>query len=151
MILYQPFFFTKSCRRLIVAIIMQVFCIAAFAQSDDNIDDSVRINNDKIYHGIASFYGDKFNGRKTASGDVFDQKKYTAACNKLPLGTWIRVTNIHNGHSVIVRVNDRLHPKMKRIVDLSKAAAKKINIVNRGIAKVKVEVLENYRKKDKSY
>ena len=96
----------------------------------------------QIYLGVASYYGDKFNGRKTANGEICDQNKFTAACNKLPLGTRIKVTNLKNGQSVIVRVNDRLHPKMKRIVDLSKAAAKKINIISTGIAKVKVEVLE---------
>ena len=92
--------------------------------------------------GQASFYNDKFNGRKTASGGKFSQKKLTAACNKLPLGTKIKVTNIQNGKSVIVKVNDRLHPKMKRIVDLSKAAAKKIGLTTAGITKVKVEVIQ---------
>jgi rare lipoprotein A len=92
--------------------------------------------------GQASFYNDKFNGRKTASGEKFSQKKLTAACNKLPLGTKIKVTNIQNGKSVIVKVNDRLHPKMKRIVDLSKAAAKKIGLTTAGITKVKVEVIQ---------
>ena len=100
-----------------------------------------KVESQTLY-GQASFYNDKFNGRKTASGEKFSQKKLTAACNKLPLGTKIKVTNIGNGKSVIVKVNDRLHPKMKRIVDLSKAAAKKIGLTTAGITKVKVEVIQ---------
>ena len=96
----------------------------------------------KILYGQASFYSDKFIGKKTANGEIFSQEKYTAACNLLPLGTWIRVTNLKNGKSVIVKTNDRLHPRMKRLVDLSRAAAKKINYINSGIAKVKVEVVK---------
>jgi rare lipoprotein A len=96
----------------------------------------------KILYGQASYYSDKFNGRKTASGEIFSQKKLTAACNKLPLGTRIKVTNISNGDTVIVKVNDRLHPKMKRVVDLSKAAAKKIGLTTAGVTRVKVEVVK---------
>ncbi len=95
----------------------------------------------QILYGLASFYSDKFNGRKTASGEVFNQKNLTAACNQLPLGTKIKVTNIKNGDSVIVKVNDRLHPKMKRVVDLSKSAAKKIGLTTQGVTRVKVEVV----------
>lgn len=97
--------------------------------------------NPKIIYGTASFYANKFNGRKTASGEIFSQQKMTAACNVLPLGTWIKVTNIRNGRSIIVKVNDRLHPKMKRVVDLSRSAAQKLNYINSGLTKVKVEVL----------
>jgi rare lipoprotein A len=97
--------------------------------------------NQKIYYGTASYYADKFNGRKTANGEIYDGEKYTAACNVLPLGTWIRVTNSRNKKSVIVKVNDRLHPRMKRIVDLSRAAAQKLGYINRGLTQVKVEVL----------
>ncbi len=95
----------------------------------------------KILYGTASFYADKFEGRKTANGEKFKQKKMTAACNVLPLGTWIRVTNLRNKKTVIVKVNDRLHHKMKRIVDLSSAAATKLNFIKSGLTKVKVEVL----------
>ena len=70
------------------------------------------------------------------------EKKMTAACNQLPLGTWIRVTNLNNNRSVIVKTNDRLHIRMKRVVDLSRAAAEKLGYIGRGLTKVKVEVLE---------
>lgn len=96
----------------------------------------------KVYYGIASYYADKFNGRPTANGEIYDHNKLTAACNILPLGTWIRVTNLKNNKSVIVKTNDRLHPRMKRIVDLSKSAAKKLAYTGRGLTQVKVEVLE---------
>lgn len=96
----------------------------------------------KVYYGIASYYADKFNGRPTANGEIYDHDKLTAACNILPLGTWIRVTNLKNNKSVIVKTNDRLHPRMKRIVDLSKSAAKILAYTGRGLTQVKVEVLE---------
>lgn len=105
--------------------------------------------NNKVLFGVASYYGDKFEGRKTANGDIFRQKKLTAACNKLPLGTWVRVTNIRNGKSVEVLINDRLHPKMKRVVDLTKSAAKILGYVDRGLTNVKVEVLGDVRKAKK--
>jgi rare lipoprotein A len=95
----------------------------------------------KTLYGQASYYADKFNGRKTANGEVYDSSKMTAACNVLPLGTWIRVTNLRNKRSVIVRTNDRLHPRMKRIVDLSRSAAEKLGYINRGLTQVKVEVI----------
>ena len=95
----------------------------------------------KILYGTASFYHDKFNGRKTANGEIFSQKKMTAACNVLPLGTWIKVTNLRNGKWVYVKTNDRLHPRMKRLVDLSRIAAKKLGYTGHGLARVKVEVL----------
>jgi rare lipoprotein A len=95
----------------------------------------------KIIYGTASFYANSFNGKKTANGETFSQKKMTAACNVLPLGTWIRVTNLRNGRSVLVRTNDRLHARMKRVVDLSRSAAEKLNYVKSGLTRVKVEVL----------
>ena len=102
----------------------------------------------KVIYGTASFYADKFNGRKTASGEIFNQQKMTAACNVLPLGTWIRVTNIKNKRSVVVKINDRLHSRMKRVVDLSKAAALKLGYTKAGLAKVRVEVLGKTKPQD---
>ncbi|HEU4574380.1 MAG TPA: septal ring lytic transglycosylase RlpA family protein [Chitinophagaceae bacterium] len=95
----------------------------------------------KILYGTASYYADKFNGRRTANGEIFSQKKMTAACNVLPLGTWIKVTNLRNGKWVIVKTNDRLHSRMKRVVDLSTTAARQLGYYKAGLAKVKVEVL----------
>lgn len=103
----------------------------------------------KVLFGLASFYSNKFEGRKTANGEKFSQKKLTAACNVLPLGTWIKVTNLKNGKSVIVRTNDRLHPRMKRLVDLTKAAAVQLNYLSSGVTRVKVEVVKKPTKKNK--
>lgn len=88
--------------------------------------------------GIASFYHNKFVGRKTANGEIFSNQKYTAACNQYPLGTFLKVTNEKNGKVIYVKVNDRIgHPK--RMIDLSHRAAKDLNFVNSGITKVSVE------------
>lgn len=95
----------------------------------------------KIIYGTASFYSNKFVGRKTASGEIFSQEKMTAACNVLPFGTWVRVTNLRNGRSVIVKTNDRLHAKVKRVVDLTRSAARQLGYINSGLTKVKVEVI----------
>lgn len=95
----------------------------------------------RVLYGTASFYADKFNGRQTANGEIFRQDKLTCACNVLPFGTWIRVSNVHNGKSVVVKVNDRLHPKMRRVVDLTKASAMLLGYKSLGIVRVKVEVL----------
>lgn len=99
------------------------------------------VSKPKILYGTASFYSNSFNGKKTANGEIYSQKKMTAACNVLPLGTWIRVTNLRNGRSVLVKTNDRLHTRMKRVVDLSRTAAEKLNYINSGLTRVRVEVL----------
>jgi rare lipoprotein A len=89
--------------------------------------------------GKAAYYGKKFQGRRTASGEPFDMNKLTAASNDHPFGTKLKVTNVANGKSVEVRVNDRLSGG-DRIVDLSYAAAQQIGMVKAGLAEVKVEV-----------
>jgi rare lipoprotein A len=96
----------------------------------------------RILYGVASYYSDRFDGNETANGEIYDHNKMTAACNVLPLGTVIRVTNLSNNRSVIVHTNDRLHIRMKRIVDLSRTAAEKLGYVKKGLTNVKVEILE---------
>src|SRR4029079_350734 len=95
----------------------------------------------KLLYGTASYYSNSFNGKKTANGEIYSHKKMTAACNVLPLGTWIRVTNLRNGKSVVVKTNDRLHTRMKRVVDLSREAADKLDYVKSGLTRVRVEVI----------
>jgi len=112
-----------------------------YAQQADTVKKVSPSKSKKIFYGMASFYANKFNGRKTATGEIFSQGKLTCACNVLPLGTWIKVTNLRNGRSAIVKVNDRLHPKMKRIVDLTRAAAVKLGYISSGLTRVKIEVL----------
>lgn len=96
----------------------------------------------RILYGQASYYANKFHGRKTASGEIFNHDNLTAACNVLPLGTRVKVTNLKNGKSIIVKTNDRLHTKTRRIIDLTKAGAKKLDFVKRGLTRVKIEVLD---------
>ncbi|MEO5890045.1 MAG: septal ring lytic transglycosylase RlpA family protein [Ferruginibacter sp.] len=118
------------------------FCTASFSQKKHSFKPKVsKLSGKKVIYGTASFYANKFNGRHTASGEIFTQSKLTCACNVLPFGTWIRVTNLRNNKSVIVKVNDRLHAKSRRLIDLSKAASKKISATAPGLLKVKVEVL----------
>ena len=91
--------------------------------------------------GIASWYGEKYHGSKTSSGDIFDMYKLTAAHKTLPLGTCVRVTNLKNRKSVVVKINDRGPFVRGRIIDLSYAAAKKIGMIGDGTAKVRVEIV----------
>jgi len=104
----------------------------------------------KAITGTASYYNDKFNGKKTANGEIFNQKKLTAACNKLPLVTWVWVTNLQNHNVVDVKINDRLHRKMNRLIDLSKAAAKKLDFISKGVTKVKIEVISPKKTKQRT-
>jgi rare lipoprotein A len=113
---------------------------AAMAQAAKKKIDSLKTQI--TLYGQASFYADKFHGRKTASGEVFNHEKFTAACNSLPLGTWIQVTNLRNGKIIVVETNDRLSPKSKRLIDLTKAAAKKLGFIAAGLTRVKVIVLD---------
>ncbi len=99
------------------------------------------VSKEKIHYGTASFYANKFEGRKTSTGEIFSQKKLSAASNILPLNQWVRVTNTRNNASVVLRINDRMHKNNKRLIDLSKSAAKKLRYTGYGLAHVKVEVL----------
>jgi rare lipoprotein A len=99
------------------------------------------VSKEKIHYGTASFYANKFEGRQTANGEIFSQKKLTGASNVLPLNQWVRVTNTRNNLSVVLRITDRMHKNNKRLIDLSKAAAKKLKFTSYGLAHVKVEVL----------
>ena len=91
--------------------------------------------------GMSSYYGKTFHGRKTASGENFNMYALTAAHKRLPLQTLIKVTNLRNKKTVIVRVNDRGPYAKRRILDLSYAAAKEIGMVRKGTARVKIEIL----------
>ena len=117
-----------------------VFLIAAvYLFAGDTME--ARAAKPKLIYGTASYYSNSFNGKKTANGEIYSHKKMTAACNVLPLGTWIRVTNLRNGKSVVVKTNDRLHTRMKRVVDLSRKAADKLDYVKSGLTRVRVEVI----------
>lgn len=114
---------------------------SAIAQKKHKLNKPVTITSRKVFYGEASFYANKFNGRHTASGEIFSQRKLTCACNVLPFGTNVKVTNVKNGKWAIVKVNDRLHPKMRRIVDLTSTAAIQLGYKDKGFARVKVDVV----------
>ena len=92
--------------------------------------------------GIASWYGPNFHGKSTANGERFDQNELTAAHKTLPLPSIVRVTNLENGRSLIVRVNDRGPYAHGRLIDMSKRSAELLGFKNKGVAKVRVQVLE---------
>ena len=95
----------------------------------------------KLLRGIASWYGDQFDGRKTASGETFNQEEMTACHPSLPFGTEVRVVNLRNHKSVVVRITDRAELVKGRVIDLSHAAAEKLNMTSAGVARVSIEVL----------
>jgi rare lipoprotein A len=92
--------------------------------------------------GLASYYSNDFQGRKTSSGAIFDNRSFTAAHRSYPFGTRVRVTNLKNHESVIVTINDRGPKKPERVIDLTFAAAKQIGMEKIGLAPVRIEVLE---------
>jgi rare lipoprotein A len=94
-----------------------------------------------IAEGNASFYGARFHGRRTASGATFNKHAMTAAHPNLPFGTRVRVTHIGNGRSVIVTINDRGPFVKSRIIDVSRAAAEQLGMVQQGVARVRLEQL----------
>ncbi len=95
-----------------------------------------------VIEGKASYYGKKFHGRQTANGEIFDMYKKTAAHRELPFESVLRVTNLKNNRSVIVRVNDRGPFKAGRILDLSYGAAMDLDMIGDGVADVRIEILK---------
>ena len=109
------------------------------------VDSPARPSSEKVLlrlEGIISYYADDFNGKQTSNGETFDMHSLTAAHRTFPFGTKVRVTNLENNMTVIVRVNDRGPFKEGRIMDLSLAAAKEINLIRTGTARARLEVLE---------
>jgi len=106
--------------------------------------DSLKTDPNTVF-GVASFYSFNLDGTKTSTGEIYRNNKMSAASNNFDLNTWVRVTNLTNNRSVILRINDRMHPRMKekgRVVDLSRTAAKKLNFIKNGLTQVKVEIVE---------
>ncbi len=97
-----------------------------------------------ILYGLASFYNRSLQGFKTFNGEHYSGAKLTAAHKTLPMGTMVRVTDLRNHRSVVVRINDRLPQNSKRLIDLSQTAASKLHIISRGISQVSVEVLKQH-------
>jgi rare lipoprotein A len=117
-------------KSIILVLILSFF----FPLSSDSLENFPQ-------YGKASWYGGRFHGRKTASGERFNKHGYTGAHRKLPFGTIIRVTNLRNGKEVYIKVNDRGPFVKGRMLDISRAAAEAIGSINRGVMRVKVEVI----------
>lgn len=119
-----------------------VLCLSTVVLADSGLaEDKSRARLEPTV-GEASYYGPGFKGKKTASGDRFNPSENTAAHRTLPLGTEARVTNLENGESTVVEINDRGPQPKNRVIDLSKKAAEDIGMVDDGTAKVKVEPLK---------
>ena len=122
-------------KRGILLIIMMISTLGIYSFNKYNAEDAKT--------SFASFYHDKFNGRKTASGEIFSNSKMTAANRTLPFGTMLKVTNLRTGKSVVVEVNDRGPFHSSRALDLSKAAFNAIGNSARGTMPVEYEIIDN--------
>lgn len=111
--------------------------IAIVKQTKQIVAQAVKVGS----HGMASWYGPGFNGRRSANGEKYNQNNLTAAHRSLPFGTKVRVTNVRNGRSVVVRITDRGPHIRGRIIDLSAAAARIVGVMQSGVAPVRLEVL----------
>ncbi|MGH9354261.1 MAG: septal ring lytic transglycosylase RlpA family protein [Terriglobia bacterium] len=101
----------------------------------------------RVQYGVASWYGGRDQGRLMACGEPFDEHEMIAAHRTLPLGSKVRVTNLRNGRSVVVRIKDRGPGVAGRVIDVSKAAARELHFVGRGLTPVKIRVLSVPRKR----
>ena len=121
-------------KRAILVIIMMISTLGIYSFNKFNANDAKT--------SFASFYHDKFNGRKTASGEIFNNRKLTAAHRTLPFGTVIQVTNLRTGKSVEVRINDRGPFHSSRALDLSKAAFDSIGNIAKGTMPIEYEIVD---------
>ncbi|UFH33322.1 septal ring lytic transglycosylase RlpA family protein [Chryseobacterium sp. C-71] len=121
-------------KRFILVIIMMISTLGIYSFKND-AEDAKKTS-------YASYYHDKFNGRKTASGEIFNNSKLTAAHRTLPFGTEIKVTNLNNGEEVIVTINDRGPFHSSRALDMSKAAFDEIGGIQKGIIPVEYEIVD---------
>ena len=133
-------------RKLTLLSILFLFACTSCELIDElnqTTEDSAEPLPDKTFEqeGIASYYADKFDGRTTASGEIFRQDSLTAAHKHLPFGTVVLVTNLKNQQQVMVKINDRGPFVEGRIIDLSKKGAETINMVNDGIVDVRIEAV----------
>lgn len=111
----------------------------AVLQSCNLVNPSTSIKGSHVMkQGEASYYADKFQGKSTASGEKYNKRKFTAAHRTLPFGTMVQVTNLKNGKTVTVKINDRGPYKKSRIIDLSRAAARQIGLIKLGVTQVKI-------------
>jgi rare lipoprotein A len=133
-------------RITVVGALLAILVGIASAQTASPVDH-VRPRTAARHHhwyefGLASWYGKFFQGRTTASGEPYNQNAMTCAQRNLPLGSLVRVTNLRNNRSVVVRVNDRGPVPQDRVIDLSRAAAERLGFSHKGLAPVKIELIQ---------
>lgn len=131
-------------RRLSVPVALTILALATVGCATarrTSVPDSAGPEPGTRIDGLASWYGQQHQGRPTASGEAFDMNKLTAAHRTLPFGTRLRVTNVENGKTVVVRVNDRGPHVSGRVLDLSYRAAQTLGMTDAGVARVEVVVL----------
>lgn len=112
-------------------------------EDEKKVEDILESTAHEISTGVVSWYGGKFHGRKTASGEKYDKHELTAAHKSLPFGTKVKVTNIRNGKSVVVEINDRGPYAKSRVLDLSQAAFSEIGHTNTGVMQVEYEIMNS--------
>jgi rare lipoprotein A len=118
-------------KRIIILLVFSLITFPGFSRKD---------STDTLY-GIASFYSFSLDSTITATGEIYTHGKLTGASNNFKLNTWVKVTNLKNGRSVIVRINDRMHPRMAekgRVIDLSRSAAKILGFMRGGLTRVQL-------------
>lgn len=102
-------------------------------------------------HGSASYYGPGFHGQRTATGETFDMRSFTAASNRFPLGSWVAVRRLDNNRCAVVKVNDRMHSRhRKRIIDVSRSVADYLDMVRAGVVLVRVAPLKDGQRNDRT-
>ena len=131
----------RACRpRLVAPVLALALVLGACGPRHFKFPPAVDPPVGFVQEGIASWYGPGYHGRKTSSGEVFDQDDLTAAHMTFTFGTRVRVTMLSTGRSVVVRINDRF-PNAHRVIDLSRGAARKIGLIGPGTGKVRLEVV----------
>jgi rare lipoprotein A len=129
--------------RLRRGLALALACVLAFAGCSHAPGPQPSPDDSGGATGLASYYADKFEGRRTASGAVYHRDALTAAHRTLPFGTRVRVTRLETGRSVEVEINDRGPQRKDRIIDVSRRAAEKLDLVGDGVARVRIEILDS--------
>jgi rare lipoprotein A len=110
-------------------VLFLIISVHAFAQADS------------LFTGIASYYDNYFNGHRTSNGEIFSNNLFTAASKDLPLGCYVKITNLDNGDTAIVKINDRMPLWNPRLIDLAQCAAKRLGFIWNGLAKVTIQMV----------
>lgn len=130
-------------RRVLTSILAAGLIVATMGAAPVQNGSKAENNPSKPYQvGRASWYGKPFHGRTTANGETYNMFQFTAAHRQLPLGTWVKVTNLRNGKWIMVRVNDRGPVPQNRIIDLSYAVAQLLGFRERGLERVRLDIVK---------